>query len=234
VRSALLVTAAVIAGVALIPALNLRPVDLGPITGIPALSLLFGAAVMVAGAPVFLKGFRSLIFAHRITIDLLMAIAAIGAIAIEETGEAVTVILLFMLGEALEAYSAERARDSLRTLMTLQPQAATVLEAHAAGHAHDDGKHDHGDHAEHDHGDEPHDHQVIKPVDQVRVGDRVLALPAQRIPVDGEVIKGISSVNQAPVTGEDMPVLKGIGDEVMAGTVNGEAALEVRVTQPVF
>jgi len=220
-RAAVLVTAAIIAGIAIIPTLGIAPV-----AGIPALSILFGTAVIVAGAPVFIKGFRSLIFARRITIDLLMAIAAIGAIGIGETGEAATVILLFMLGEALEAYSAERARDSLRTLMSLQPQEATVLEAHSDSH----GTHD--DHAEHDHGDEPHDHQVIKPVEDINVGDRVLVRPGQRIPVDGEVIKGISSVNQAPVTGEDIPILKEVGDEVMAGTVNGEAALEVRVTRP--
>ena len=285
-RSAVLVTVAIIAGIVIIPTLGI-----GPVAGIPALSIMFGIAVIVAGAPVFIKGFRSLIFARRITIDLLMAIAAIGAIGIGETGEAATVILLFMLGEALEAYSAERARDSLRTLMSLQPQEATVLEAHADSHGHDHGNddehehdascsghdhdehahddhagHDHGDdhsghqhaalkkehgteakhhhaheghdhaeqdeHAGHDHGDEPHDHQVIKPVEDVNVGDRVLVRPAQRIPVDGEVIKGISSVNQAPVTGEDVPILKEVGDEVMAGTVNGEAALEVRVTRP--
>jgi len=59
-----------------------------------------------------------------------------------------------------------------------------------------------------------------------------LVRPAQRIPVDGEVIKGVSSVNQAPVTGESVPVVREIGDEVMAGTVNGEAALELRVTRP--
>ena len=64
------------------------------------------------------------------------------------------------------------------------------------------------------------------------MGDRVLVRPGQRVPVDGEVIKGVSSINQAPVTGEDMPVIKEVGDEVMAGTVNGEAALEVRVTRP--
>ncbi|MGI9309428.1 MAG: heavy metal translocating P-type ATPase [Gammaproteobacteria bacterium] len=256
-RRALLVTAAVFAGILIIPT-----VGVGPIAGIPALTILFGTAVLVAGAPVFAKGFRSLIFARRVTIDLLMAIAAFGAIGIGETGEAATVILLFMLGEALEAYSAERARDSLRTLMSLQPQEATVLESHADEHGlerddhsecggHDDhdhaelkkvdgsaSKHDHDheheahDHEGHDHGDEPHDHQLIKPVDQVLVGDRVLVRPAQRIPVDGEVIKGISSVNQAPVTGEDIPVLKEVGDEVMAGTVNGEAAIEVRVTRP--
>ena len=70
------------------------------------------------------------------------------------------------------------------------------------------------------------------PVDEVVVGDRVLVRPAQRIPVDGEVIQGTSSVNQAPVTGESVPIRKIAGDEVMAGTVNGEAALEVRVTRP--
>ncbi len=283
-RSAVVVTAAVLAGLIIVPALGLPDV-----MGIPALSIMFGAAVIIAGAPVFMKGFRALIFARRITIDLLMAIAALGAIAIGETGEACTVILLFMLGEALEAYSAERARDSLRTLMSLQPQEATVLESHDDSHdhgSHDDGDHDdhsscgghddhdhghddghdHGqvaakvihdhdehkheehdhaahdhsahapddndDHSDHDHGDEPHDHQVIKAVDLVNVGDRVLVRPGQRIPIDGEVIKGISTVNQAPVTGEDIPVLKEIGDEVMAGTVNGEAALEVRVTRP--
>jgi Cd2+/Zn2+-exporting ATPase len=244
-RNAILVALTVIAGLILIPA-----VGIGPVAGIPALTLLFGAGVLVAGAPVFIKGFRSLFYAGRITIDLLMAIAAIGALGIGETGEAITVILLFMLGEALEAYSAERARDSLRSLMSLQPQEATVLEAHAESHdAH--GHKDHDDHGhcdesdhEHNHGHEhndhpddgdhaePHDHQVIKPIEAIVVGDRVLVRPAQRIPVDGEIIKGISSINQAPVTGEDIPVLKSVGDEVMAGTVNGEAALEIRVTRP--
>jgi Cd2+/Zn2+-exporting ATPase len=163
--------------------------------------------------------------------------------------------------------------------MSLQPQEATVLEAHTDDHAHDHGHahddhsdcagHDHDEHAHEDHGHdhaghdhdehehaalrkssgaeskhdqghddhasddhEPHDHQNIKPVELVNVGDRVLIRPAERIPVDGEIIKGVSSINQAPVTGEDIPVLKEVGDEVMAGTVNGEAALEVRVTRP--
>lgn len=299
-RTAVLVTAAVAVGLIIITV-----ADTGTVGGIPALSILFAAGVLIAGAPVFIKGFRSLIFARRITIDLLMAIAALGAIGIGETGEALTVILLFMLGEALEAYSAERARDSLRTLMALQPQEAIVLEVHtgkhsahadsAAGttvHTHDatcsehEHKHDTHNHASHAHADEhhhehgaacsghdhaetrtvafpkatgaavlhgtsyaehahaahgsaekpavheAHDHQVIKPVEQVKVGDRVLVRPGQRIPVDGEIIKGVSSINQAPVTGEDIPVLKQIGDEVLAGTVNGEAALEIRVTRP--
>ena len=208
-RRVLFVTAAVFVGLFVLPGLT-------PIQGVAPLDILFAAAVLVAGAPVFVKGFRALLFARRITIDLLMAIASIGALGIGATGEAVTVILLFRLGEALEAYSAERARDSLRSLMALQPLEATVLRAHA------------GD----DHGHEAHDHQTILPVEQITVGDRVLVHPGQRMPVDGEIIKGISSINQAPVTGESVPVLKQVGDEVMAGTVNGEAALEIRVTQP--
>jgi Cd2+/Zn2+-exporting ATPase len=196
-----------------------------PIMGLAPLDLLFAAAVMIAGAPVFVKGIRAMIFARRITIDLLMAIAATGALAIGATGEAVTVILLFMLGEGLEAYSAERARDSLRSMMALQPEAATVLRAHADS--------DHGDHgnAHADHDDSGHDHQVITPIEQVAIGDRVLVRPGQRIPVDGKIIRGTSSINQAPVTGEDMPVVRTVGESIMAGTVNGEAALEIRVTR---
>lgn len=218
-RTAAMVSVAALLSVALVPALQVPP-----LAGIAALDLLFAAGVLVAGAPVFLKGCRALIFARRVTIDLLMAIAAAGALGIGATGEAITVILLFMLGEALEAYSAERARDSLRSLMALQPQEATVLEAH----------HTHGDHASQEHGHEHdhHDHPVIKSVEAVVVGDRVLIRPGERVPVDGEIIKGVSSLNQAPVTGEDTPVLKRVGEAVLAGTVNGEAALEVRVTRP--
>ncbi|MBT8441232.1 MAG: cation-translocating P-type ATPase, partial [Gammaproteobacteria bacterium] len=222
-RLALIVTAVVIVGALTLG--GLEPIGgLGPLSGLDPLALLFAAAVLIAGAPVFVKGLRALIFARRITIDLLMAVACVGALGIGEMGEAVTVILLFMLGEALEAYSAERARDSLRSLMALQPQEATVLRAHSDTHGHD--------HDDHDHGHEAHDHQVVLPVEQVKVGDRVLVRPAQRIPVDGEVISGTSSVNQAPVTGESVPVRKTVEDEVMAGTVNGEAALELRVTRP--
>ncbi|RMF97945.1 MAG: cation-translocating P-type ATPase, partial [Gammaproteobacteria bacterium] len=91
--------------------------------------------------------------------------------------------------------------------------------------------HEHG-HDDHEHAGAAHDHQLTLPVEQVRVGDRVLVRPGQRIPVDGTIIAGLSTINQAPVTGESVPVLKQPGDEVMAGTVNGEAALEIRVSRP--
>ena len=247
-RMAVLVGVAVLLGLLLLPTTPLV-FDHSP------LDLLLAAAVLVAGAPVFSKGLRALVYARRITIDLLMAVASIGALGIGEYGEAVTVILLFMLGEALEAFSAERARDSLRSLLALQPQEATVLQAHNDSHGddHDQADHDHPhdhDHADHqhehdnhdhagcsghDHGAHSpagHDHSVVMAVQRVQVGDRVLVRPGQRIPVDGVVLQGVSSVNQAPVTGENMPVLKQVGDEVMAGTVNGESALEIRTTRP--
>ena len=243
-RVALCVAAIVIVGLFVLPGRE-------PIAGIAPIDALFALAVIVAGGPVFLKGFRALIFAQRITIDLLMTIAAIGALLIGATGEAATVILLFMLGEALETCSAERARDSLRSLMALQPQEATVLQAHDRAidddehqSAPDKSEHKHGAtwNGEHKHGDQApdhteqdpkaHQHTVVMPVEKVSVGDRVLVRPGQRIPVDGVVIKGMSTVNQAPVTGESVPVIKYIDDDVMAGTVNGEAALEIRTTRP--
>ena len=112
-------------------------------------------------------------------------------------------------------------------------------------HGHDDGhehnhEHEHADcghdhHEDHDHGqaaDDVHYHQVVVPVAEVQVGETVLVRPGQRIPVDGAIIRGTSSVNQAAVTGESMPVPRAAGDEVMAGTVNGEGALEIRVSRP--
>ncbi len=245
-----------------------------PAEGLLTLDLVYALAVLIVGLPIMVKGLRALLFARRVTIDLLMAIAATGALLIGEGGEACTVILLFALGEALEAYSAERARDSLRSLMALQPQEATVLRehdgahheaaapactghaadghAHAHEHGHDGHDHDarehacsgHGSHeheshggtcsgdAPEEHGGAAHLHQVVVPVEQVVPGDRVLVRPGQRIPVDGEVLEGVSAVNQAAVTGESIPVSRQAGDAVLAGTVNGEGALTIRVTAP--
>ena len=85
-------------------------------------TLSLAAAVGLVGAPIFIKGLRALLFSRRVTIDLLMMLAALGALVIGEAGEAATVVLLFTFGEGLERFSAARARDSLRSLMSLQPQ----------------------------------------------------------------------------------------------------------------
>jgi len=239
--------------------------------------------VVVVGAPILLKGLRSLLVARHVTIDLLMGIATVGAVAIGETGEAAAVVLLFTLGEALEAYSAERSRDALRSLLSLQPDEATVLEAHSESHAapddhghqhgaacahddHDDHGHDHAPkhkHEQHEHGaacahdehdhrhdhghghahEHGHDHKAAAPVPatalhfhqrrqptaSVPVGAHILVRPGERIPLDGRILDGASSINQAAVTGESMPVDRTVGDEVLAGTVNGPGALTVEV-----
>jgi heavy metal translocating P-type ATPase len=267
-RVALLATAALLVALPLLQS--------GPdIAGIPALDWIFAAAIIGVGLPIFVKGVRALLFARRVTIDLLMAIAACGALAIGETGESVTIILLYTLGEALEAYSAARARDSLRSLMSLQPQEATVLREHRGGHGseqaagvhehdghacsghdHDDHGHDHAPapahgtghghshagerhqhapsdhHADTAHDDGVHHHATAVPVESVAVGETVLVRPGQRIPLDGLVLKGESTINQSHVTGESEPVLRVVGDEVLAGAVNGDGALEIRVTRP--
>lgn len=183
--------------------------------------------LVLAGFPIAAKGMRALFVARQVTIDLLMTIAAVGALLIGETGEAATVILLFAAGEALEAYSAEKARSSLRSLLALKPDRAVVLRPcmDCAEHL---GQEDYSG------GPCPFCgvHESSLPVEEVLVGDTVLVRPSERIPVDGRILSGTSSINQAPVTGESMPVTKTTGDDVFAGTLNGEAALEILVTQP--
>jgi Zn2+/Cd2+-exporting ATPase len=202
-----------------------------PTAALRALRLVaLAAAVVIVGAPIFMKGVRVLLFSRRVTIDLLMTLAALGALLIGEAGEGATVVLLFTFGEGLERCSAARARDSLRSLMALQPQAATVLRRHGAA-AHDT----HGRPHDHTHGEErggaAHVHTEVVPAVRLAPGDMILVKPGERIAADGVVVSGKSSVNQAAVTGESIPVVRAIGDAVLAGTVNGEGVLEVEVTR---
>ena len=185
-----------------------------------------GTALLV-GLPVANKGLRALLVGRQITIDLLMSIATLGALLIGETGEAATVMVLFAVGEALEGYTAERARRSLRGLLALKPEQANVLRPcfDCAEHLGQDG---------YTGGACPFcgEHETSVPAGQVAVGEKVLVRPGERIPLDGQVLSGASAVNQAPVTGESLPVPKAPGDEVFAGTLNGEGALEIETTQP--
>ncbi|HYC09663.1 MAG TPA: cation-translocating P-type ATPase [Steroidobacteraceae bacterium] len=215
-RLALAATAAVLAVTA--------GAALAPANALPWLrSLTLAAAVILVGAPIFAKGVRALLFSRRVNIDLLMTLAALGALLIGEAGEAATVVLLFTFGEGLERFSAARARDSLRTLMALQPQTATLLARDpGAAHGHE---HDHDHDAQHE-----HEHTKVVRAAELVAGDLILVRPGERIAADGRVRSGASSVNQAAVTGESIPVAKGAGDTVLAGTVNCDGALEVEVT----
>jgi Zn2+/Cd2+-exporting ATPase len=187
------------------------------------LRVALGLTVLIVGAPIIVKGIRALVFSRRVTIELLMTVASLGAVLIGELGEAATVIVLFTLGEGLERFSAARARDSLRSLMALQPQTATVLRAAS----HDE---DHGHEHAHERG-HTHVHQATVRVEELVPGDLVLVRPGERVAADGVIRSGSSGIDQAAVTGESTPIAKSQGDAVMAGTVNGEGALEVEVTQ---
>ena len=159
-------------------------------------------AMLTGGPRIFYKGFQA---AKGLSLDMntLMGIAVIGAAAIGEWGEAATVIALFSLAQLLESYSLDRARNTLSSLMTLTPQEALVRR----------GK-----------------EEVVLPVNEIQMGDILIVRPSEKIPLDGTVVEGYSTVNQAPITGESTPVEKYVGCEVFAGTINREGVLEVRVT----
>lgn len=160
-------------------------------------------AMAIALLPVARSGFNTLRLNRTFSINLLMTIAAVGAVIIGEYLEAFTLVFLFAIGEALEGYAAERTRDSLRSLVALKPEEAILLK----------------------NGEELRVH-----VDTLCVDDTILIKSGERIPMDGLVTAGESSVSQAPITGESMPVPKTLSDRVFAGTVNHEGVLEVRVT----
>ncbi len=165
---------------------------------------LYVAAILVGGLTVARAGWAALRTARSPDMNALMTIAAVGSILVGEWAEGAVAMFLFSLGNALEGYTVDRARNAIRRLMDLSPRRATVL---------------HGDREE----------QV--PVEELRGGDRILVRPGERVPMDGVVLAGRSAVDQAPITGESVPVEKAPGDEVFAGTVNGQGALTVRVTR---
>ena len=189
-------------------------------------TLLHLAVVALAGTPILIDGWRSLLLARDVTINLLMSIATAGALVIGESGEAATVIVLFAIGEALEGYTADRARYSLRALLQLVPQQAIVLRPclDCAEHLGQEG---------YQGGPCPFCglHETRVPVADLAIGDVILVPPGERIPMDGRVQAGQSAVNQAPITGESLPVSKTVGDEVFAGSINGSGALEVQVSR---
>jgi len=170
--------------------------------------LFYLAGAVISGAAILRNGYYSA-RTRSLDIDLLMSLGILGAIAASLVfGEALyleagMLAVLFSIAELMEEYAMDRARSSLRELMDLSPTTATVLR---------DGE------------------ETTVPVEELRVGDRVIVRPGDRIPADGTVVEGESAVNQAPITGESVPVDKTDGEEVYAGTINEEGYLEVSVT----
>lgn len=163
----------------------------------------FIAAIIIGGSSLFITGFKNLI---RLEFDMrtLMTIAIIGAAIIGEWSEGAVVVILFAVSEALESYSMDRARKSIRSLMDIAPKEALIrrngIESSIA-------------------------------VDEIEALDIMIVKPGQKIAMDGLVVKGFSAVNQASITGESIPAEKGPGAEVFAGTLNEEGLLEVQVTK---
>jgi Cd2+/Zn2+-exporting ATPase len=161
------------------------------------------AAYLLGGWDISQHAWHALKEKHFDT-DLLMVTAALGAAALGEFADGALLLFLFSLGHALEERALDRARAAIRALANLAPKTAFVRR---------DGK------------------EVEMPVEQLQMDDVVIVRPGVRVPVDGEVLAGQSAINQAPVTGESVPVDKAPGDKVFAGTVNGEGALELKVTK---
>ena len=160
-------------------------------------------AIFLAGTQTARRAWASLRAGH-LDIHVLMMVAVAGAIALGDWAEGASVVFLFALAQVLESRAMERARGAIRSLMDLAPAEALVRT---------DGV----------------DRTVA--IDAVRIDDVVIVRPGEKIPLDGRVAVGESHVNQAPITGESVPVYKGPGDEVFAGAINGRGVLDVRVTR---
>ena len=171
----------------------------------PNLLLILQLSVLpVAGWMIFRNGAISLFKEHDLNMNVLMSIASIGAVAIGEAHEALIMVILFTLSEALEGYTNDHARAILTEFADLAPHEALLV----AG-----------------------DGEKLVPIETLQVGDRILVRAGERFPMDGLVARGNSEVNQAPITGESRLVPKGVGDEVLSGSVNGQGVLEVQVSR---
>ncbi|MCS4240942.1 Cd2+/Zn2+-exporting ATPase [Rhizobium sp. BIGb0125] len=170
----------------------------------PAIQLYaFTAAMLVGLFPIARRAIMAALAGTPFSIEMLMTIAAVGALIINATEEAAAVVFLFLVGELLEGVAAGKARASIKSLSALVPKTALLEESGKTREV---------------------------PAASLAVGSVILVRPGDRISADGTVVSGESAIDEAPVTGESVPVRKSVDDAVFAGTVNGDAALRVRVT----
>jgi Cd2+/Zn2+-exporting ATPase len=165
---------------------------------------LFIAATLIGVTPVAWRALTAARLGTPFTIEMLMSIAAIGALFIGAAEEAALVVFLFAIGELLEGAAAARARTGIKALAKLMPQVARLEENGTVREV---------------------------PAASLAIGQTVLVRPGDRLPADGEIVDGQSDIDQSPVTGESVPVMRGMGEGVFAGTVNGAGTLRVKVTR---
>ncbi|MFQ5420033.1 MAG: cation transporter, partial [Anaerolineae bacterium] len=166
-------------------------------------TLLFTIAYLTGGAFGLKSSLQSL-KARTIDIDLLMILAAVGAAIVGAPFEGSMLLFLFSLSNVLQDYALDRTRNAIRALMDLRPSTANVQKGSQI---------------------------VTLPIERVNISDRVIVKPGERIPLDGVVLTGQGAVDQSSLTGESIPVFKEAGDIVFAGTINQDAALDIRVTK---
>lgn len=165
--------------------------------------VLWGLSYAAGGYYGLLDGIETL-REKRLDVNLLMILAALGAAVIGQPAEGAILLFLFSLSNTLQSFAMDRSRKAIEKLLDLRPPTASVRRGSRV---------------------------VVLPVEKLVLNDVVLVRPGERFPIDGDVIGGTSEVNQAPITGESMPVFKTAGDPVFAGTINGNGALEIRVTR---
>ena len=173
-------------------------------TGRPDIGAVFYVAATIAGGIFPARRAVTALRSRSLDINTLMVIAVAGALALGDWLEAASVVLLFAVAQWLEVRTLDRARQAIRTLIDLSPREALVI---AGGR------------------------EQRVPVGDIRLGDLILVKPGEKLPLDGLVVAGHSDVNEAPLTGESLPVDKAPGHEVYAGTINGRGALDVRITR---
>ena len=167
-------------------------------------AILYVSATIISGYYAARAGWVSVRVTRNVDMNILMTLAAIGALLIGEYEEGAMVTFLFALGNLLESATMDRARKAIRSLMELAPPEATRLQNGL---------------------------EESIPIERLQVNDQILVRPGERLPMDGRIVEGQSMINQAPVTGESLPVEKRIEDKVYAGTVNGAGALVIQVTR---
>lgn len=165
--------------------------------------LLYGASALIGGYSMFQRGIRNL-FRLDFDMNVLMTVAVIGAAFIGEWREGAVVAFLFAVSETLEKMSMNRARRSIQSLLDLKPKMATVRRENR---------------------------EQSLPVEEIQKGDIILVQPGEKIALDGVILAGNTTVDQATITGESIPVEKTVGDDVFAGTLNQQGAIDMEVTR---
>lgn len=178
-------------------------VGVGGVAGLVA-AVGLAVAFLAGGVPAAAEALAELTRERKFDIDLLMVLAAVAAALVGEPRDGAVLLFLFSLAGTLEDHAFTNTKGAVAALMQLKPETATLLEG---------------------------DELRVVPSDSVPIGARLLVRPGERVPLDGVLERGASSVDQSPITGESVPVDKAVGDALFAGSINGYGALELRVTK---